>query len=70
MSLNFRENGDFNNYVKNIFSNDPRGQLGIKGVWHGNTFAKFVKICDTKISQYTNIFQPPPPSLAGQTLPA
>ena len=28
--LNFRENGDFNNFVKNIFVNDPRGN--IKGV--------------------------------------
>ena len=38
MSLNFRENGDFNNFKKNIFANDPRGN--IKGVaWQ--YFAKF-----------------------------
>ena len=26
VSLNFRENGNFNNFTKNIFANDPRGQ--------------------------------------------
>ena len=26
MSPNFYENGNFNNFVKNIFANDPRGQ--------------------------------------------
>ena len=25
-SLNFRKNGDFNNFMKNVFVNDPRGQ--------------------------------------------
>ena len=38
MLLNFHENGDFNNFTKNIFANNPRGQH--KGVaWQ--YFAEF-----------------------------
>ena len=32
MLLNFRENGDFNNFVKNIFMNDPCGQHKRRGM--------------------------------------
>ena len=31
-SLNFCENGDFNNFTKNIFVNDPRGQHKRRGM--------------------------------------
>ena len=36
-SLNFRENGNFNNFAKNIFMNDPRGHHKRCGmaIFHG-----------------------------------
>ena len=61
MLLNFRENGDFNNFVKNIFVNDPCGN--IKGVaWQ--YFAKFnfalilrlSKICEIRGNKATQKF--------------
>ena len=36
-TINFRKNGNFNYFMKNIFMNDHVG----KKRWHGNAFAKF-----------------------------
>ena len=39
-SLNFYENGNFNNFAKNIFTNDPHGQH--KKAWHGSILQNFI----------------------------
>ena len=48
MSLNFCENGNFNNFVKNNFTNDPREQHKRRGIV---IFRKICEICENKVTQ-------------------
>ena len=45
---NFRENGNFNNFSKNIFANDPRGQHKRCGmvILPRNLISRLSKICE------------------------
>ena len=64
MSLNFYENGNFNNFVKNIFANDQRGQHKRCGmaILSQNLISQLSKIRENKATRnfpvYSSLLNP------------